>query len=74
MSPPDVRANQTTKPIEPPWQVIKEWIHDDKPDLDWFNRPQNPSNPDPDGLDQRQTWQAPEIHLTDGRILVLEYT
>ena len=25
--------------IEPPWQAIKEWIPDDEPDLDWFNRP-----------------------------------
>jgi len=40
------------EPIEPPWQAIKEWIPDDEPDLDWFNRPRNPSNPDPDGIDQ----------------------
>jgi hypothetical protein len=31
------RANQTIKPIEPPWQAIKEWIPDDEPDLNWFN-------------------------------------
>jgi hypothetical protein len=37
----------------------------------WFNRPRNPSNPDPDGIDQSQTWQAPEIHLDDERILLL---
>jgi hypothetical protein len=75
---------ETMEPIEPPWQAIKEWIPDDEPDLDWFNRPRNPSNPDLDGIDQRvlrslgeevsQTWQAPEIHLDDGRILVLEST
>ena len=61
---------------------------------DWFNRPRNPSNPDPDGIDQlvrrslldlrsfsdeggegvSPTWQAPEIHLDDGRTLVLEYS
>jgi len=40
------------EPIEPPWQAIKEWIPDDEPDLDWFNRPRNPSNPDPHGIDQ----------------------
>jgi hypothetical protein len=62
------------EPIEPPWQAIKECIPDDEPDLDWFNRPRNPSNPDLDGIDQSQTWKAPEIHLDDGRILVLEYT
>jgi hypothetical protein len=39
-------------PIEPPWLAIKEWIPDDGPDLDWFNRPRNPSNPDPEGFDQ----------------------
>jgi hypothetical protein len=54
--------------------AINEWIPDDEPDLDWFNRPRNPSNPDPDGFDQRQTWKPAEIHLEDGRILVLEYT
>ena len=43
-------------------------------DLDWFNRPRNPSNPDPDGYDQSPTWKAPEIQLDDGRILVFEYT
>jgi len=25
---------------------------DDEPDLDWFNLPRNPSNPDLDGIDQ----------------------
>jgi len=29
-------------------------------DLDWFNRPRSPSNPDPDGFDQRQTWNLPK--------------
>jgi hypothetical protein len=52
--------------------AIKEWIPDDEPDLDWFNRPRNPSNPE--GFDQTPTWKAPEIHLNDGRTLVLEYT
>ena len=59
--------------VSPP-QAIKEWITDDEPDLDWFNRPRNPSNPDPDGFDQSPTWKAPEIYLDDGRILVVEYT
>ena len=72
--PPPPFDIDTMESIEPPWQAIKEWIPDDEPDLDWFNRPRNPSNPDPDGIDQSQTWQAPEIHLDDGRILVLEYT
>jgi len=54
--------------------AIKEWIPEDEPDLDWLNRPRNPSNPDPEGFDQSQTWKAPEIHLDDGRILVLEST
>ena len=49
-------------------------IPDDEPDLDWFNRPRNPNEPDPDWFDQTPTWKAPEIHLDDGRILVLEYT
>ena len=61
-------------PIGLCWQAIKEWIPDDQPDLDWFNRPRNPSNPDPEEIDQSQTWQAPEIHLDDERILVLEST
>jgi hypothetical protein len=52
--------------------AIKEWIPDDEPDLDRFNRPRKPSNPE--GFDQTPTWKTPEIHLDDGRILVLEYT
>ena len=52
----------------------EEWILDDEPDLDWFNRPRNRSNPDPDGFDQSPTWQPEEIQLDDGRTLVLEYT
>ena len=59
--------------VSPP-QAIKEWIPDEEPDLDWFNRPRNPSNPDPDGYDQSQTWKPEEIQLDDGRTLVLEYT
>ena len=35
-------------------------------------RPQNPSNPDPGGFDQRPTWRPDEIPLDDGRTLVLE--
>ena len=58
------------KPIEPPWQAIKEWIPDDEPDLDWFNRPRNPSNPDPEGFDQRPAWKPEEIQLDDERILI----
>ena len=64
--------------------MIKEWIPDDEPDLDWFNRPRNPADPDPDGIVQlvlrslgegvSSTWQAPQIQLDDGRTLVLEYT
>ena len=30
-------------------------VPDEETDLDWFNRSSNPSNPDPDGFDQRQT-------------------
>jgi hypothetical protein len=58
--------------IDPPSRAIKEWILDDEPDLGWFNCPRNSHEPDPDSLDQRPTWQAPEIHLDDGRTLVLE--
>lgn len=43
---------ETMEPIEPPWQAIKDWILADERDLDWFNRPRYPSNPDPDGVDQ----------------------
>lgn len=58
------------EPVEPPWHAIKEWIPDDEPDLDWFNGPRNPFNPDPEGFDQSPTWQSPEIRLDDERILV----
>jgi hypothetical protein len=62
------------EPIEPPSQAVKEWVPDDEPDLDWFHRPRNPSNPDPDGYDQSPAWKPEGIQLDDGRILVLEYT
>ena len=58
--------------IVPPWRAIKEWIPDEEPNLDWFNRSKNPSNPDPDGFDQSLTWKPKEIHLEDGRILVFD--
>jgi len=76
------------EPIDPPWRAIKEWIPAEEPDLDWFNRPRNPQGewasrpheyeshdgaPDPDWFDQTPKWKAPEIHLEEGRILVLEY-
>jgi len=32
-------------------ESLEEWIPDDEPDLDWFNRPRNPHEPDPDGFD-----------------------
>jgi hypothetical protein len=73
-SPPPPFDIETMEPIEPPWQAIKEWIPDDEPDLDWLNCPTKPNEPDPDWFDQSQTWQAPEIHLNDGRTLFLEYT
>jgi hypothetical protein len=59
--------------VSPP-QAIKEWIPDDEPDLDWFNRPRNSFVPDPEWFDQTQAWKAEEIHLDDGCILVREYT
>ena len=62
------------EPIEPPWQAVKEWIPDDDPNLDWFNRPRNPSSPPPEDFDQRPAWQPEEIPLGDGRTLVLDDT
>jgi hypothetical protein len=72
--PPPPFDIKTMEPIEPPWQAIKEWIPDDEPDLDWFNRPRNPDESDPDWFDQTQVWKPEEIQLDDGRTLVLEYT
>jgi hypothetical protein len=43
--PPPPFDIDTMEPIEPPWQAIKEWIPDDEPDLDRFNRPRNPFFP-----------------------------
>jgi hypothetical protein len=62
------------EPIEPPWQAIKEWIPDDKLDLDWFNQPRNPAECEPDPFDQRPAWQPEEVQLDDGRILILDDT
>jgi hypothetical protein len=64
-------GNLVTKhPVEKMVRAPKDY----DPDLDWFNRSKNPSNPDLAGFDQSQTWQPKEIHLEDGRILVLDYT
>ncbi len=71
--PPPPFDIESLQRIEPPWRAIKEWIPDEEPNLDWFNRTGNTSNPDPDGFDQRQTWKPAEIHLEDGRILVFDY-
>ncbi len=62
------------EPIEPPWQAIKEWIPDDEPDLDWFNRPRNPSNSDPGDTNRRSSWPPEEVPVGDGRILILDDT
>jgi len=56
----------------PPKQAIKEWIPDDEPDLDWFNRPRNPAPIDEESADQRPSWQSEEIRLDDERVLVLD--
>ena len=70
--PPPPFDIETMEPIEPPWLAVKEWIPDDEPDLDWFNRPRNPSNPDPDGCNQSPGWQPVELRLDGGRTLVLD--
>jgi hypothetical protein len=36
--PPPPFDIDTTEPVEPPWQAVKEWIPDDEPDLDWFKK------------------------------------
>jgi hypothetical protein len=64
----------TMEPIQPPWQAIKEWIADDEPNLDWFYRPRNSANPDPDEFDQRSAWRTSEVQLDEDRVLVLEYS
>jgi hypothetical protein len=46
----------TIEPIEPPWQAVKEWIPDDEPNLDWFNRPRNPTESELDPFDQSPAW------------------
>ena len=60
------------EPVEPPWQAIKEWIPDDEPNLDWFNRPRNPDLTEEEPIDQRSTWRPDEIRIDDERILVLD--
>ena len=65
---------RTFEPIEPPWQAIKEWIPDAEPDLTSFNQSRKPLEPDSDWFDQSPAWQASDVPLEYGRILVLEYT
>jgi hypothetical protein len=47
-------------------------IPDDEPDLEWFNQPRIPSNPDPHGFDQSPRWAPREVPLDDERILVVD--
>ena len=68
--PPPPFDVETVEPIEPPWQAIKEWIPDDKPDLNWFNQARK--SEDPDDYDQSPAWKPREIPLGDGRTLVLD--
>ena len=70
--PPPPFDIETMETIEPPWLAIKEWIPDDEPNLDWFNRPRDPDASDPDRFDQSPAWQASEVPLGDGYTLVLE--
>ncbi len=60
------------KAPEVPWLAIKEWIPDDVPNLDWFNRPRDPDASSPDRFDQSPVLQASEVPLGDGYTLVLE--
>lgn len=43
---------KTFEPIEQPWQATKEWIPADEPNLNWFNQPRKPKEPNPDWFDQ----------------------
>ncbi len=45
-----------------------------EPDLDFFNSSRDLSNRYPGCFEQRQSWKPNEIHLDDGRTLVLEST
>ena len=72
VSPPTGRANQTMEPVEPPWQAIKEWVPDDEPGLDWFNRPRDPTPTEEGSTDQRSIWCPEEARLDDERILVID--
>ncbi len=64
--PPPPFDIETMEPVEPPWRAIKEWISDEDPGLDWFNRPR------PRDFDQRPAWRAPEVPIGDGCVLILD--
>lgn len=66
--PPPPFDIETMRRIEPPWRAIKQWIPDQDPELDWFNRPRK----DRDEYDQSPTWKPKEVRLDDGRILLLD--
>jgi hypothetical protein len=66
--PPPPFDIETLRRIEPPWRAIKQWIPDQDPELDWFNRPRK----DRDEYDQSPTWNPKEVKLDDGRILLLD--
>ena len=66
--PPPPFDIETLRRIEPPWRAIKEWIPDQDPHLDWFNRPRR----DREEYDQSADWQPKQVKLGDGRILLLD--
>ena len=53
---------------------LPQKMADNEPDLEWFNRPRNPPNLDPLGIDQSPSWTARDVQLDDERILALEST
>ena len=48
----EYKLHHRIEAIEPPWQAIQEWIHDDELDLNRFRQARIPCESEPDPFDQ----------------------
>ena len=65
--PPPPFDTETMEPLETPRQATKQWIPMRNRISFGSSVPGNPSEPNPNGFDQRPLGKAPEIQLDDGR-------
>ena len=72
LPPPPPFDIERMEPIEPPWQAIKKWTSTKNQSSTGSTVPGSPMNLTRTSSTRARHGKAPEIHLDDGRILVLE--